>query len=316
MGGCRLDTISIVKEIGMAFLYLFICILTTGFFGCYVYKVFFLKKISLKEELFKKDSIAVWLEFIGGFLAPVFFLISIVVAPNGKFVYQGTFKDLLVAIVYITIYIFVFCLFRYLAEILINIATKIKFGKKLILSQEIFIEDNLSVSFFSVSTAVIATGMMLQENVLFENIYSNIVRILVVLFLNIGLISLYTTFVFPKGKAILKDFFIDHNTTSGILLLANTIAINIIIASSISFSKLSGMNWLNISNIIDLILFNFYIYLFMMVFVTITKKILAWIVKVDIEDEIFNMKNIGYVLFESSFYILLSFMAINLLIIH
>ena len=311
-----MGTYNFIKEISMVFLYLFICILATGYIGCYLYKIFFLKKISLKEELFQKDSLAVWIEFIGGFLAPVFFLISIVIAPNGKFVYQGNFRDLLVAIIYITAYIFSLCLFRYFAETIIKTATKIKFGEKYILSEEIFIEGIPSVSFVSISTSVIVTGMLLQENILFENIFSNIIRMLTVLLLNIGLISLYTTFILPKGKSILKDIFINHNITSGILLFGNVVAINIIIASSISFFKLYCMNWLNISNIVDLVLFIFLIYLFMMVFVTITKKILEWIVKVDIEYEIFNNKNIGYVLFEASFYILLSFMVINVLIIH
>ncbi|MGE5329103.1 MAG: hypothetical protein ACM3KR_06335 [Deltaproteobacteria bacterium] len=311
-----MNTFSTIKEVGMAFLYLFICILTTGFLGCYLYKIFFLKRISLKEELFKQDNLSVWLEFIYGFLAPVFFLISVIIAPNGKFVYQGNSKDLLVLIIYITAYIFVFCLFRFLAEVILNAAAKIKFGEKFILSQEIFINNNLAVSFISISTSVVVTSMMLQENILFEHIYSNIIRILTVAFLNIGLISLYTRFVLPEGKSIFKDIFIVHNTSSGILLLGNIIAINIIITSVINFFKLLGINWLNISNLIDLILFNFFVYIFMMVFIAITKKILSWIVKVDVEDEIFNKRNIGYVLFESSFYILLSFIVINVFLIN
>jgi len=306
----------VFKEIGMVFLYLFICTLFTGILGCYLYKIIFLKKLSLKDKLFQHDSMAVWLEIIGGFLAPVFFLISIVIAPNGKFVYQGTTFDLLVAITYIFLYILTFCIVRYITEIIYKFITKIKFGESYSLSKEIFIENNPAASFFSISTSVIVVGIMLQENIIFENITSNIIRMLLVIILNIGLASLYTTFVFPKNRTILNDIFIENNISSGMLLLGNLIAINIIITSSIELFKHLGLNWLSIQNIIDVILFICLIYLFMMVFVTITKKILAWFLKVDIENEIFNQKNIGYVIFEAAFYILLSFMAINLLIIH
>lgn len=307
---------SIFIEIGMVFLYLFICILTTGILGCFLYKVLFLKNMSLKGQLFQKDSLAVWLEFIGGFLAPVLYLILIVISPNGKFVYQGNVRDLVVAIIYISIYIVTFCIFRYIAEAVIKLTTKIKFKEPYILSKEIFIENNTAASFISISSSIIAVGMLIQENVMFENIFSNIIRIIIVLLLNIGLASLYTSFVFPKNKSLLKDIFIEHNISTGILLLANIITINIIIASSINFTKQLGWTILNISGIIDLILFVFFIYLFMMVFVTITKKVLHLLLKVDIEDEIFNQKNIGYVLFESSFYILISFITINVLMIY
>ncbi|MGE5473848.1 MAG: hypothetical protein ACM3UU_06470 [Ignavibacteriales bacterium] len=311
-----MDTLSVFKEFGMVFLFLFICIVTTGFIGCFLYKVFFLRKLSLKEELFKKDNLAVWLEFVGGFLAPVFFLISIVVAPNGKFVYQGTIKDLFIALIYIEIYIFIFCLFRYLAEIFIRFASKMRFGREIIISKEIFSQNNTSVSFVSISISVVVAGMMLQENILFENIFSNLMRMGIVLFLNIVLISLYSTFVLPKGKTIFKDIFGDNSIASGILLLGNIFAINMIIASTIDFFKRLGINWQNLSNIIDVIFYNFLIYLFMMVCITITKKVIEIIVKVDIEDEIFNQKNIGYVLFEAGFYILLTLMSINLLILY
>lgn len=311
-----MSALSVIKEFGMVFLYLFICIVTTGFIGCFFYKIFFLKKCSLKEELFEKDSLAVWLEFVGGFLAPVFLLISIIVAPNGKFVYQGTIKDLFIALIFIQAYIFIFCLFRYFAEIFIRVVSKFRFGKEIIISKEIFSENNISVSFVSISISVVVTGMMIQENILFENLLSNLIRMGVVLFLSIVLISLYSTFILPKGKTIFKDIFANNSITSGILLLGNIFAINMIISSTINFFKQLGINWYNLSDLIDIILYNFLIYLYMMVCITITKKVIELIVKVDIKDEIFNQKNIGYVLFEAGFYILLTMMSVNLLIIY
>lgn len=306
-----MSAIKILTDVLINFSYLLFCIFLIAFFGNYFYKKLFLTNISLREKLFRNDSLAIWIDFIGGFIAPVFFLISTLIAPNGKFVYQGTFYDFLIAFVYIAIYILVFSFLKLLANYLISVIGKFKYKRPYSLKDEIFNNDKITPSLFSIAISFSIVGIMLQENFAFENPLPNIIRMLFVLLISIGVISVYTRFVFPKRTSLYKEVLMDNNVSSGILLIGNTITINMLIYSCIVFIKPLLFSWTNILNVFDVLLLITYFYLIIMVVVAITKKVLEFIAKVDIESEIFEQNNLGYALFESTLYIMLAHILIN-----
>lgn len=305
----------VYKDFIVLLIYLFLSISTVGLLGWLIYDKIFLKDISLRKELFENDSVAAWLEFIGGFLAPAFFLASIIMSPTGRFVFKGEWKDLITSIIYISIYIIIFSMFRFAGDKIIGIIGTTIFKEKISLKAEIYKQSNIAAALFSISVSIIVIGMLLQENILNESLLINLVKIGLVFVISIGLLSVYKTFFFPKNVSLFKEVFIDNNISSGLLFLGNTIAINFIIYYSIDWFKISSSGWLKISNIFDAILFICFIYLIMIVTVSITKLAVNKILKINIDHELFVQNNIGYALLESSFYILISVMIINGLLI-
>lgn len=295
----------------MLFLSVSIILFTVIFLGWLVYNRLFLRDLSLKDGLFKNRSLTIWLEFTGGFLIPALFLVSMLMVPSGKFIYQGKLGGLLAIITYIDIYILILSLFRYLASKAIKLIGKLELKHEIDLEDEIFKQNNIAASLFSISISTVVVGMLLQENIFAENLFTNLIRIALVFFLTLGLLSVHKTLFYPKHSSLFKELFIDDNVCAGILLLGHTIAVNIIIYSSIEWFQIPASDWYNISNIVDIIIFICLIYLMMVVFVSGSKLVMNAILKIDIDHQLFEENNVGYSILESSFYIMLSIIIIN-----
>lgn len=302
---------TLFSDIAMIFVYLFTSLLTVFLLGWLVYDKLFLRGVSLKTGLFEKNSLSVWLEFIGGFLAPVLVLVSIVMAPNGKFVYRGEWKDLIPAVGYITAYIIVFSLFRLLAGKIVEYAYKLRFNRAINMKDEVFSKNNNALSLLSISISVMVLGLILQENILHESFITNLARITFVVIMITGLLSVYIRYFFPRNSSLLNLLFVRDNTSSGILLLSQTISINLLVNSSIQWLHSPAYNWLNPANLIDHALFISLLFLIMLVIVSILKSIMEKVLNINISDELFEQDNTGYALLEGSLYILLSIIIKN-----
>ena len=306
-----MNTNNFINDIFMLFLSVSIILFTVILLGWLVYNRLFLRGLSLKDVLFKKNSLTIWLEFIGGFLIPALFLVSMLMVPSGKFIYQGKFVDLLAIISYIIIYILILSLFRYLASKAIKLIGKWTLKYEIDLEDEIFKQENIAASLFSISISTLVIGMLLQENFFAENLFTNLIRIGLVFIMTLGLLSVHKTLFYPKHSSLFKELFIDDNVCAGILLLGHTIAVNLIIFSSIEWFRIPASGWYNIFNIIDVTIFICVIYLIMIVFVSGSKLVMNAILAIDIDHQLFEENNVGYSILESSFYIMLSIIIIN-----
>ncbi len=298
-------------DISMLFLYLFFILATVSLIGWLVYDLLFLRGISLKEELFLNNSLPIWLEFIGGFLAPVLFLVAIIIEPSGKFVYHGNLTDIWIAVCYTAVYIIVFSILRYLADKTVKLIGKLKFKQTISLKYQIFNRKNVSAALFSISISVLVLGMLLQENMLVESITTNLIRIGMVFFITLGLSSVFFTYFIPRNQSMFRKIFIDANVSTAILVLGNIVAINLIIFSCFKWFKIPPTGWLQIINLIDITLLCCLLYLIILVVISITRMLINRIFKVDISQELYDQDSTGYALFESSFYILLTTITIN-----
>ncbi len=298
-------------EIGMLFIYQLFILATVGLIGWLVYDLLFLRGVSLKEELFQNNSLPMWIEFTGGFLAPVLFLVTSIIEPSGKFIYHGKIKDILIAVSYTAAYIIIFSILRYLAEKIIYLIGKLKYTQSVSLKDQIFGKKNFSASLFSISISVLVLGMLLQENILVESVPTNLIRIGMVFFITLGLYSVFFTYFIPRNQSMFRNIFIDANISTGILTLGNIVAINLIIFSCFKWVKIPPDGWLQIVNLIDVTLLCCLLYLIMLVVISITRKLISRIFKVNIGQELYEQDSTGYALFESSFYILLSTITIN-----
>ena len=303
--------ISVLTVFGMQILFLAISLATVGIIGWEIYNKILLKDISLKNELFVKDSFSAWLDFTGSFLIPILYLISSILASSGRFAHNGKWIDLIYLILHILFYIAVFSFLRYVAERLVSFMANFVIHEKVSLIKEIYNKKNISASIFSISISVIAVSLLLQENFLNESFVTNIIRLFVVLLLTIGLLGIYKDYFFPTNAKLFREIFIDNNTCTSILILGQVTAVSFIINSSISWLNITNLGWLKIGYLVDLILFVSFIYLIMLVTVSILKIVVNFIFKINIDKELFEDNNVGYSFTESSFYIILSFMIIN-----
>ena len=301
----------ILKDFAMVIINIILSIATVGLIAWITYDKIFLKNISLKIALFKNESLPVWLDFIGGFLVPVLFLVATLMAPTGKIVYDGHWKDILVSIAYISSYTIIFAIFRYLADRIVKTIGKLQFKKEVSLEHEVFSQNNIAAALFSISISVVFISMILQENILNENIFSNLIRVSLVFLITLGLLSVYKTYFFQKHSSLFKELFIDHNICSGVLLLGHAIAVSLIVNSTINWFNAPSYSWFKLSFISDITLMICFIYLIMLVMVSVSKLIMNKILSININQELFEENNVGYALLESSYYILLSIIIIN-----
>lgn len=314
-GVLLLENYSLLKEIFMIILYIASSLGTVGFLGWLIYDKLIFKEISLRKELFDNNNLSMWLEFTGGFLFPVLFLVSSIMAPTGKFVYKGELIDIVIAVSYISIYIILFSIFRYLSDLAVSYIGKIEYNTDISLKIEISAKKNISASLYSISISVIAIGILLQENLFAENLFTNFVRIAIVFALSLSLLSFYKTLFFPKQSSLFSELFIRRNTSSGLILLGHTVSVNLIIYYTIEWQKIPKANWLNINTVFDVTVFICLIYFIMLIFVTLSKVILNKVLNINLKHEIFDNNNIGYAIFESAFYILLSLVVINCILV-
>ena len=291
--------------------YIVVSLITAGVLGWIIYSKLVLRTKSLKEVLFNEDNLSIWLDAAGSFAIPILFLVSTILTPSGKFTFYSSWVDYINIILYIILYLCIFTFFRLTAELFIYYFSKFQLHEKISINKEIYNEKNIAASILNISISVIATNLLLNERFLVESFSTNFIRLLIILVLSMGFLSIYKSFFFPTNSSLFKETFVDNNPCSAILFLGQAVSASLIIDKVIDFLKISYNGWLNFGYIIDFVLFTTSIYVLMLLIVKVIKAILNFVLKVNINKELYKQNNIGYSFTESGFYVVLSLIIIS-----
>lgn len=291
-----------LKDLSFSFV-----ILTVGFIlGWIIYNNIVLSDVSLKDALFTKDNLAVWIEFIGAFVFPVLYL-----AAHGikGAVSDNLFIDLAVCIGYTIFYVAILTILRLLSKYIVNLINAQDRHGKICLNKEICEQKNIAAALFSVSLTVIFVGII--KYIDFIDIINGLgssILIKALLFLVFMLLALVCySFVLRKKTTLFKELFIDNNTAAGVGLLSFVFAIQTIISGIMSvYSMDFDLLMVSIVIAVSLIIFGILSVLFKLIF---TK-----IVKVDIWKEIYEQDNIGAAIGQAALYVGIANIIVNFIV--
>lgn len=288
-----------LKDISFSFV-----ILTVAFtLGWIIYNNLILKDVSLKDALFTKDNLAVWVEFIGAFVFPVLYLAANSIKGT---VSDNVFVDLGVCVGYTVFYVIIFALLRLLAKYCVNLINADDHSGKVCLNKEICEQKNIGASLFSVSLAVIFVSII--KYIDFIDIINGLGAAILIkallFFVFILLAVLCYILVLRRKTTLFKELFIDNNTAAGVALLgfiyaAQTIITGIISVYSMDFDVLV----VSIVIAMSLIIFGALFLIF--------KHLFTKIVKVDIWNEVYEQNNIGAAIGQAALYVGLANIIVN-----
>jgi len=280
-----------IKDFSFSFV-----ILTIGFIlGWIIYNNIVLRDVSLKEALFTRDNLAVWVEFIGAFVFPVLYLAGQGIKGS---VSENIFVDLSVCLGYTIFYIAILTMLRLCTKFIVNLIDASDNHGKICLNKEICEQKNIGAALFSVSVSVIFVNII--KLIDFIDIINGLgmeILIKILLFLIFMLAALVCyCFVLRRRTTLFKELFIDNNPAAGIGLLGFVFAIQTIIAGVMSYY---GMDFelLTVLIVLSVSLINFGI------LSVLFKKIFTYIVKVDIWNEIYEQDNIGAAIGQVALYV-------------
>lgn len=293
-----------IKDLSFSFV-----ILTVGFIlGWIIYNNIVLRDVSLKDALFSKDNLAVWIEFIGAFVFPVLYL-----AAHGikGAVSDNIFIDLAVCIGYTIFYIAILTILRLLSKYIVNMITyhEKDGNEKICLNKEICDQKNIGAALFSVSLTVIFVDVI--KYIDFIDIINGLgttglIKILLLLVFMLLALLCYTL-VLRRKTTLFKELFIDNNAAAGVGLLGFVFAVQTIITGIISvYSMDFDLLVVSVVIAVSLIIFGIISVLF--------KLILTKIIKVDIWNEIYEDNNIGAAIGQVALYIGIASIIVNFIV--
>lgn len=288
-----------LKDLSFSFV-----VLTVGFIlGWIIYNNIILRDVSLKEALFTKDNLAVWIEFIGAFVFPVLYL-----AGHGLkgSVSDNVFVDLAVCLGYTIFYVAILTLLRLLSKYCVNVINgKDKHGK-ICLNKEICEQKNIGAALFSVSLSVIFVSII--KYIDFIDIINGLgltILIEALLFLVFMLVALAAySLILRRKTTLFKELFIDNNPAAGIGLLGFVFAVQTIISGVMSYYSMD-FDLLTVAIVIgvSLVVFGILSVLFKFIF---TK-----IVKVDVWNEVYEQDNVGAAIGQVALYVGIASIIVN-----
>lgn len=291
-----------LKDLSFSFV-----ILTVGFIlGWIIYNNIVLSDVSLKDALFTKDNLAVWIEFIGAFVFPVLYL-----AAHGikGAVSDNVFIDLAVCIGYTIFYVAILTILRLLSNYIVNLINARDRSGKICLNKEICEQKNIGAALFSVSLTVIFVAII--KYIDFIDIINGLgssILIKTLLFLVFMLLAIVCyLFVLRRKTTLFKELFIDNNVAAGVGLLGFVFAVQTIISGIMSvYSMDFDLLVVSIVIAVSLIIFGILSLLFKLIF---TK-----IVKVDIWNEVYEQNNIGAAIGQAALYIGIAYIIVNFIV--
>lgn len=287
------------KDISFSFV-----ILMVGFIlGWVIYNNIILRDVNLKEALFTRDNLAVWVEFIGAFVFPVLYLASEGIKGPAS---DNIFIDLAVCLGYTIFYIAVLTILRLCSKFIVNLINVSDSQGKVCLNKEICEQKNIGAALFSVSLSVIFVNVI--KLIDFIDIINGLglgILIKLGVFLVFMLLALVCySFVLRRRTTLFKELFIDNNAAAGVGFLGFVFAAQSIIAGIMSFyTKDFDLLTVIIAIAVSLIIFGILSVLFKLVF--------AKIVKVDIWSEIYEQNNLGVAIGQAALYIGIAAIIVN-----
>lgn len=288
-----------LKDLSFSFV-----ILSVGFIlGWIIYNNIVLRDVCLKDALFNRDNLAVWIEFIGAFVFPVLYLASHGIKGSAS---DNIFVDLAVCLGYTVFYIAILTILRLCSKFFVNLINASDKNGKICLNKEICEQKNIGAALFSVSLSVIFINIV--KLIDFIDIINGLgleILMKVLVFLVFMLLSLVCySFVLRRKTTLFKELFIDNNAAAGIGLLGFVFAIQTIITGIMSFYSMD-FDLLTVSFVVavSLAIFGILSVLFKLIFTSI--------VKVDIWNEIYEQDNFGAAIGQVALYVGIAAVIVN-----
>ncbi len=288
-----------LKDLSFSFV-----ILSVGFIlGWIIYNNIVLRDVCLKDALFNRDNLAVWIEFIGAFVFPVLYLASHGIKGSAS---DNIFVDLAVCLGYTVFYIAILTILRLCSKFFVNLINASDKNGKICLNKEICEQKNIGAALFSVSLSVIFINIV--KLIDFIDIINGLgleILMKVLVFLVFMLLSLVCySFVLRRKTTLFKELFIDNNAAAGIGLLGFVFAIQTIITGIMSFYSMD-FDLLTVSFVVavSLVIFGILSVLFKLIF--------TGIVKVDIWNEIYEQDNFGAAIGQVALYVGIAAVIVN-----
>jgi hypothetical protein len=271
--------------------------------GWIIYNNIVLRDVSLKDALFTKDNLAVWIEFIGAFVFPVLYLAAHGIKGSAS---DNVFIDLAVCVGYTIFYVAILTLLRLLSKYVVNLINAKDDNGKVCLNKEICEQKNIAAALFSVSLTIIFVNLIKYFD--FIDIINGLgisILIKVLLFLVFMLFAMVCySFILRRKTTLFKELFIDNNTAAGVGLLGYVFALQTIITGIISvYSMDFDLLVVSIVIAISLLVFGILSMLFKLIF---TK-----IIKVDIWNEVYEQNNIGAAIGQVALYVGIANIIVN-----
>lgn len=288
-----------LKDLSLSFV-----ILSVGFIlGWIIYNNIVLRDVCLKDALFTRDNLAVWIEFIGAFVFPVLYLASHGIKGSAS---DNILVDLAVCLGYTVFYIAILTILRLCSKFFVNLINASDKNGKICLNKEICEQKNIGAALFSVSLSVIFINIV--KLIDFIDIINGLgleILMKVMVFLVFMLLALVCySFVLRRKTTLFKELFIDNNAAAGIGLLGFVFAIQTIITGVMSFYSMD-FDLLTVSFVIavSLVIFGILSVLFKLIFTRI--------VKVDIWNEIYEQDNFGAAIGQVALYVGIAAIIVN-----
>jgi len=291
-----------LKDLSFSFI-----ILTVGFIlGWVIYNNIVLRNVSLKDALFTKDNLAVWIEFIGAFVFPVLYLAAQGIKGSAS---DNIFMDLAVCIGYTVFYIAILTILRLTSNYIVTLINAEDEHGKVCLNKEICEQKNIGAALFSVSLTVIFVGMIKYIDFIdIINGLGSTVLIKTLLFFVFMLLAIVCYLLILRRKTTLfKELFIDNNAAAGVGFLGFVFAVQTIVNGVISVYSMD-FDLITVSIVIAISL------IILGVLAVFFKLIFTSMVKVDIWNEVYEENNIGAAIGQVALYVGIAGIIVNFII--
>jgi hypothetical protein len=276
---------------GKSFAFSGIALLISLLLGWVLYNKIIIGKHSLKDALFNHDNNAAWIEFMGAFIFPVLYVVSVSIRGSES---NSYLQDLLKCSIYAVLSVVLLVVLHTVSGTFVSML-KIKDSKgKVTLTNEIYDQKNTAAALFSVGLSAVFANIVAIFDIHPDFMLSSTIKVGVVLMATLAALTVYG-FELGKKTSLIKELFINNNPASGIGFLGFVLAIQYILSSVVHTQTELNLKELLIMTVICLIVFGVIAY--------IIKWLFTKLIKVDMWSEMFEQNNIGAAIGQAVVYI-------------